>query len=94
MGDSGNLHFEGSYEGVGVLEGKKHKPKDTWWWNGHVQKAIKEKKCYKSWHHDRSTSYMDKYKKTKKARRLVSEARVRACGELEPLGTKEGEKHV
>ena len=53
----------------GVLEvthGKKQEPKDTWWWwNEDVQKAIKEE-CYKSWHHDRSTSNVEKYKEAKK----------------------------
>ena len=27
-----------------VAKGKKKEPKDTWWWNEDVQKAIKEKK--------------------------------------------------
>jgi hypothetical protein len=83
-------------EVFGVTKGKKHEAKDTWWWNQDVQKAIKEKRCYKSWHHDRSTSNMVKYKKAKKnARRAVSEARGRAYDELyERLGTKEGEKSI
>jgi hypothetical protein len=58
---------------LGVTKGKKHEAKDTWWWNADVQKAFKEKECYKSWHHDRN---MVKYKEVKKnARRAVSEAR-------------------
>jgi hypothetical protein len=61
-------------EGLGVKRGKKHEAKDTWWWNKDVQKAIKEKECYKSWHHDRSTNNM-KYEVKKNARRTVSEAR-------------------
>jgi hypothetical protein len=66
---------------VQVLEatkGKKHEAKDTWWWNEDVQSAIKEE-CYKSWHHNRSTNNMVKYKEAKKnARRAVSEARGRS----------------
>lgn len=38
-------------EVLGVTKGKKQEPKDTWWWNEDVQKAIKEE-CYKCWHHD------------------------------------------
>jgi SUMO ligase MMS21 Smc5/6 complex component len=61
-----------------------------------VQKAIKEKECYKSWHHTRSTSNMVKYKEAKKnARRVMNEARGRAYDELyERLGTKEGKKYI
>jgi hypothetical protein len=57
-----------------VTKGNKHEAKDTWWWNVDAQKAIKE--CYKSWHHNRSTNNMVKYKEAKKnARRAMSEAR-------------------
>jgi hypothetical protein len=39
----------------GVTRGNKHEPKDTWWWNDDVQKAINEKKvCYKRLHHNMS----------------------------------------
>jgi hypothetical protein len=57
---------------LGVTNGNKPKEKDTWWWNEDVQWAIKEE-CYKSWHHDRSTSNIVNYKESKKnARRVVS----------------------
>ncbi|WVZ58522.1 hypothetical protein U9M48_008792 [Paspalum notatum var. saurae] len=43
-------------EVLGVTKGSKGATKDTWWWNEHVQKALKEKKeCYKCVFHDRST---------------------------------------
>jgi hypothetical protein len=48
-----------------VSKGKKHEAKNMWWWNEDVQRAIKEE-CYKSWHHDRSTSNMVMYKEPKK----------------------------
>ena len=76
-----------------MTKGKKKEPKDTWWWNEEVQKAIKEKKeCYKTWYQDRSTSNMEKYKEAKKnAKRAVSGARGKAYDELyEKLGTREG----
>jgi hypothetical protein len=38
-----------------LTTGKKPEAKDTWWWDEDVQRAIKEKECYKSWHHERST---------------------------------------
>ena len=84
-------------EVLGVTKGKKPEAKDTWWWNEDVQRAIKAKKeCYKSWHHDRSSSNMVKYKEAKKnARRVVSGARGRAYDELyDRLATKEGEKDI
>jgi hypothetical protein len=44
---------------LGVTNGKNPKAKDTWCWNEDVQRVIKEKKeCYKSWHHDTSTTNM------------------------------------
>jgi hypothetical protein len=53
-------------EVLGVTKGKKHEAMDTWWWNEDVQKAIKEKECYKSWQHDTSTINIVKYKEAKK----------------------------
>jgi hypothetical protein len=42
-------------EVFGVTRGNKHEPKDTWWWNDEVQKAINEKKkYYKYLHHNKS----------------------------------------
>jgi hypothetical protein len=58
-------------EVLGVARGKKKEPKDTWWWNKEVQKAIKE--CYKTWYQDRSTSNMEKYKEAKKNAKLSGE---------------------
>jgi hypothetical protein len=34
-------------EVFGVSRGCKKEAKDTWWWNEEVQKAIKEKECFK-----------------------------------------------
>jgi hypothetical protein len=36
---------------LGVIKGKNLEAKGTWWWNEHVQRAIK-KEGYTSWHHD------------------------------------------
>lgn len=84
-------------EVFGVTKGNKREPKETWWWNDDVQKAIKEKKeCYKRLHHDRSADNIEKYKVAKKnAKRAMSEARGRAYEDLyQRLSTKEGEKDV
>ena len=64
-------------EVFGVTKGNNREPKDSWWWNSDVQKAIKEKKeCYKCLYHHRSEDNMQKYKVVKKnAKRAVSEAR-------------------
>jgi hypothetical protein len=51
-------------EVFGVTRGNKREPKDTWWWNDEVQKAINEKKeCYKRLHHNKM---MKTYRSTKK----------------------------
>uniref|UniRef100_A0A0A9DFK6 Uncharacterized protein n=1 Tax=Arundo donax TaxID=35708 RepID=A0A0A9DFK6_ARUDO len=84
-------------EVFGVTKGSGREPKDTWWWNEDVQKAIKEKKeCYRRLHHDKSADNMEKYKIAKKiAKRAVSVARGQANEELyQRIGTKEGEKDI
>jgi len=84
-------------EVFGVTRGNRREPKDTWWWNEDVQKAIKEKKeCYKCLYQHRSEDNIQKYKSAKKnAKRAVSEARGRAYEDLyQKLSTKEGEKNV
>jgi hypothetical protein len=48
-------------EVFGIIRGNKCEPKDTWWWNDDVQKAISEKKeCYKYLHHNRSDKNIQK----------------------------------
>ena len=84
-------------EVFGITRGSKREPKDSWWWNDEVQKAIKEKKeCYKRMYRHRSEENMHMYKVAKKtAKRAVSEARGRAYEDLyQRLSTKEGEKDV
>ena len=84
-------------EVFGVTKGNGCEPRDTWWWNEGVQKAIKEKKeCYRSLYHDRSADNIEKYKTAKKAaKRAVSEAKGRAYeGLYQRLGTKEGENDI
>jgi hypothetical protein len=50
-----------------VTRGNKCEPKDTWWWNDEVQKAINEKKeCYKRLHHNKSDEIIQKYKEARK----------------------------
>jgi hypothetical protein len=54
-------------EVFGVTRGNKREPKDTWWWNDEVQKAINEKKkCYKRLHHNKSDENIQKYKEAKR----------------------------
>jgi uncharacterized protein YbaA (DUF1428 family) len=81
----------------GVTRGNKREPKDIWWWNDDVQKAINEKKeCYKRLHHNRSDENIHKYKEARRnAKKAVSEARDRAYTELyRKLDTKEDENDV
>ena len=70
--------------------------KDTWWWNEDVQKAIKEKECYKRLYHYRCANNIEKYKVAKKtAKRAVSEAKGRAYEDLyQHLSMKEGENDI
>jgi hypothetical protein len=84
-------------EVFGVTRGNKREPKDTWWWNDEVQKAINEKKeCYKRLHHNKSDENIQKYKKARRnAKKTVSEARGQAYTELyRKLDTKEDENDV
>ncbi|KAJ3706103.1 hypothetical protein LUZ61_009808 [Rhynchospora tenuis] len=84
-------------EVLGVTRGNNREPKDTWWWNDDVQKAMKEKKkCYKCLHHDRSENNVLKYKLGKKnVKKAVNEAKGLAFEDLyQKLNTKEGEKDV
>ena len=81
---------------LGVTKGSGCDSKDTWWWNEDVQKAIKEKKCYKRLYHDRFANNIEKYKVAKKtAKRAVSEAKGRAYDyPYRRLSTKEGENDI
>jgi hypothetical protein len=45
------------------------KAKNTWWWSGEVQMAIKgEKECYRRLYHDMSVDNIEKYKVAKKTK--------------------------
>jgi hypothetical protein len=48
----------------GVIRGNKRKPKDTWWWNDDIQKAISEKKNATNVYI--TTRVMKTYRSTKK----------------------------
>ena len=45
----------------GVSRGGKQEGKDTWWWNDEVQRAIKEKECFKRLHLDKSAANIEGY---------------------------------
>jgi hypothetical protein len=80
-----------------VTRGNKREPKDIWWWNDEVQKAINEKKeCYKRLHHNKSDENIQKYKEARtNAKKSVSEPRGQTYTELyRKLDTKEGENDV
>jgi hypothetical protein len=71
-------------EVFGVTRGNKREPKDTWWWNDEVQKAINEKnECYKRLHHNKSDENIQKYKEARRnAKKVVSEAKSQTYTEL------------
>ncbi|GJN29993.1 hypothetical protein PR202_gb18265 [Eleusine coracana subsp. coracana] len=54
-------------EVFGVSRGGKQEAKDTWWWNDEVQRAIKEKECFKRLHLDKSATNIEGYKIAKRA---------------------------
>jgi hypothetical protein len=84
-------------EVFGVTKGNKRNPKDTWWWNDDVQKAInKKKKCYKHLHHNKSDENIQMYKEARRnTNKAVSEARGQTYAELyRKLDMKEGENDV
>jgi hypothetical protein len=80
----------------GVSRGGKREAKDTWWWNDEVQRAIREKECFKHLHHDKSATNIEDYKIAKRvAKRAVSVAKDQAYDDLyQRLGTKKGEKDI
>jgi uncharacterized protein YaaR (DUF327 family) len=71
-------------EVFGVIRENKREPKDTWWWNDEVQKAINGKKeCYKRLHHNKSDENIQKYKEARRnAKKFVSEAMGQAYTEF------------
>ncbi|GJN32405.1 hypothetical protein PR202_gb20913 [Eleusine coracana subsp. coracana] len=83
-------------EVFGVSRGGKQEAKDTWWWNDEVQRAIKEKECFKRLHLDKSAANIEGYKIAKRAaKQAVSVAKGQAYDNLyQRLGTKEGEKDI
>jgi hypothetical protein len=83
-------------EVFGASREGKQEAKDTWWWNDEVQRAIREKECFKRLHHDKSAANIEGYKIAKRvAKRAVSVAKGQAYDDLyQRLGTKEGEKDI
>jgi hypothetical protein len=66
-------------EVFGVSRRGKREAKDTWWWNDEVQRAIREKECFKHLHHDKSATNIEGYKIAKRvAKRAVSVAKGQA----------------
>ena len=49
-------------EVFGVSRRGKQEGKDTWWWNDAVQRAIKEKECFKCLHLDKCAANIEGYK--------------------------------
>ena len=49
-----------------MSSGAKQEGKDTWWWNDEVQRAIKEKECFKRLHLDKSAANIEGYKLAKR----------------------------
>jgi hypothetical protein len=84
-------------EVFGATRGNKREPKDTWWWNDDIQKAINEKEeCYKCLHHNRGDKNIQKYKETRRnTKKTVTEARGQAYTDLyKKLDTKKDENDV
>jgi len=83
-------------EVFGVSRGGKREAKDTWWWNDEVQRAIKEKECFKRLRQDKTAANIKRYKIAKRAaKRAVSVAKGQAYDDLyQQLGTEEGEKDI
>ena len=82
----------------GVTGGTAYRERDSWWWNGEVQEAIKEKKATRKVSDENPNDiqarerYNDAKKKAKKA---VAQSRSVASRPLyEKLGTPEGEQMI
>ena len=78
----------------GVSKGGKQEGKDTWWWNDEVQRAIKEKECFKRLHLDKSAANIEGYKLAKRvAKQAVSVAKGKAYDDLyQRLARKKGRR--
>ena len=60
-----------------------------------MQRAIKEKECFKRLHLNKSAANIEGYKLAKRvAKRAVSVAKGKAYDDPYRLGTKEGEKNI
>ncbi len=59
---------------------RNYKERKTWWWNGIVQQAIKEKEAYKKWQKTKEEEDREVFKK-KKARKEVAKAKQKATEE-------------
>jgi hypothetical protein len=83
-------------EVFGVSRGGKKEVKETWWWNDEVQRAIKEKECFKRLHFNKSATNIEGYRLAKRsAKRAVSVAKDQAFDDFyQRLGMKEGEKDI
>ena len=82
---------------LGVTFGKRKGDRETWWWNGEVQKRINEKKeAKKAWDKIRNENTKKIYKEKKsKAKKAVATAKGRVYDDLYTrLETKEGEKEL
>jgi DNA-directed RNA polymerase sigma subunit (sigma70/sigma32) len=79
-----------------VSRGGKREAKDTWWWNDEVQRAIREKECFKRLHYDKSAANIEGYKIAKRvAKRAVSVAKGQTYdGLYQRLGMKEEGKDI
>ncbi|XP_051775811.1 craniofacial development protein 2-like [Erpetoichthys calabaricus] len=82
---------------LGVTSGQRKEEKETWWWNGEVQKSIQRKRmAKKKWDSQRDAESRQEYKEIRrKVKREVTKAIEKAYDELyERLATKEGEKDL
>ena len=90
--EGGNMRSEGCFRGAWSDQRERMRLER----HSVVQKAIKEKECYKCLYHDRCADNIEKYKVAKKtAKRAMNESKGQAYEDLyQRLSTKEGENDI
>src|SRR4029078_10062190 len=85
-------------EVLGVVKGGKvYVNKETWWWEGDIQDAVRRKKqAFRDWKQGKTEELIKAYRQSKRdAKREVAKAKARRYEDMyERLDTKEREKEV
>ena len=89
-----NMINTSAKEILGETSGGKYVERESWWWNGDVQKAVKEKRdSFKKWQSSRTTEDLADYRENRtNAKKAVTTAKDEGYEELyTKLDSREGQ---